>query len=72
ASHRPKNALTLAVELGIPSLPQFIANFISEQLHADSNIPHHHLPPFTSHVKIFNSATATFVSPSDPSGIGSM
>lgn len=72
ASHRPKNALTLAVELGIPSLPQFIANFISEQLHANSNIPHHRLPPFTSRVKIFNSATATFVSPSDPSGIGSM
>ncbi|KIJ06058.1 hypothetical protein PAXINDRAFT_20728 [Paxillus involutus ATCC 200175] len=72
ASHRPKNALTLAVELGIPSLPRFIANFISEQLHANSNIPHHRLPPFTSHVKIFNSATATFVSPSDPSGIGSM
>ncbi|KAF9230397.1 hypothetical protein BU15DRAFT_16182, partial [Melanogaster broomeanus] len=27
---------------------------------------------FTGHIKVFNSAVATFVAPSDPSGIGSM
>ncbi|KAF9218523.1 hypothetical protein BS17DRAFT_798537 [Gyrodon lividus] len=46
--------------------PRLIAKFVSEQLHADSNIPHHCLPPFTSHIKIFNSATTAFASPSDP------
>ncbi|KIO05507.1 hypothetical protein M404DRAFT_141006 [Pisolithus tinctorius Marx 270] len=69
-----KNALTLAIELGIPSLPGLIAQFIFEQLHPDSTmlITSHHVTPFTGHVKIFHSATATFIAPSDPSGIGSM
>lgn len=34
--------------------------------------PRRRLLPYTGRIKIFNSATATFVSPSDPSGIGSM
>ena len=33
---------------------------------------HHRLLPYTGHIKIFNSATATFISPSDPSRIGGM
>ncbi|KAF8452468.1 hypothetical protein L210DRAFT_3608454 [Boletus edulis BED1] len=72
AYHRAKNALALAVELGTPSLPKLIARFISEQLHPNSMNPCRRLLPYTGRIKIFNSATATFVSPSDPSGIGSM
>ena len=72
AYHRAKNALVLAVELGTPSLPRLIAQFISEQLHPNSMNLHHHLLPYTGCIKIFNLATATFISPSDPSGIGGM
>ncbi|KAI6010393.1 hypothetical protein BKA83DRAFT_4068665, partial [Pisolithus microcarpus] len=66
-----RNALALAIELGIPSLPKLIARFISEQLQPDS-ITLSIIPPFTGHLKIFHSATTTFVAPSDSSGILSM
>ena len=62
----------LAVELGTPSLPRLIAQFISKQLHSNSMNLHHCLLPYTGRIKTFNSATATFVSPSDPSRIGGM
>ncbi|KAI6100074.1 hypothetical protein EDD16DRAFT_1697264 [Pisolithus croceorrhizus] len=65
----------LAIELGIPTLPRLISEFLYEQLHCEpiSSPSHpHHLPVFTGPLKVFHSATATFVSPSDPSGIGSM
>ncbi|KAI6006921.1 hypothetical protein EDD15DRAFT_2153545 [Pisolithus albus] len=71
ARNRARNALALTIELGIPSLPKLIACFISEQLQPDSITPSI-VPPFTGRLKIFHSATATFVAPSDPSGIGSM
>ncbi|KIK19403.1 hypothetical protein PISMIDRAFT_107584, partial [Pisolithus microcarpus 441] len=74
AHNHARNALVLAIKLGIPSLPKLIAYFISEQLQLDSVTPI--IPcvvaPFTSHLKIFHSATVTFVAPSDPSGISSM
>ena len=72
AYHHAKNALALAIELGTPSLPRLITQFISEQLHPNSMNLHHCLLPYTGCIKNFNSATATFVSPSDPSGIGGM
>ena len=72
AYHCAKTALVLAVELGIPLLPRLIAQFISKQLHPNSMNLHCRLLPYTGRIKIFNSATATFVSPSDPSGIGGM
>ncbi|KAI6003078.1 hypothetical protein EDD15DRAFT_2157546 [Pisolithus albus] len=72
--NRARNALALAIELGIPSLPKLIAYFISDQLQPDRVTPI--VPcvvaPFTGRLKVFHSATATFVAPSDPSGIGSM
>ncbi|KAI6095577.1 hypothetical protein EDD16DRAFT_1691590 [Pisolithus croceorrhizus] len=63
----------LAFELGIPMLPKLISEFLYEQLHCEpiSSLSHpHHLPVFTGPLKVFHLATATFVSPSDPSGIG--
>jgi len=72
AHHRANNALALATELGIPSLPALIACFLSEQLQPEPTPAVSRLPPFTGRIKIFHSATATFVSPSDPSGIGTM
>ncbi|KIJ58801.1 hypothetical protein HYDPIDRAFT_101977, partial [Hydnomerulius pinastri MD-312] len=72
ARNRAKTCPALAIELGIPSLPSLVAHFLVEQLHPESQLACSRLPPFTGRIKIFNSATATFVAPSDPSGIGSM
>ncbi|KAI6096718.1 hypothetical protein F5141DRAFT_1190959 [Pisolithus sp. B1] len=66
-----RNALALAIELSIPSLPKLIACFTSKQLQPDS-VTLSIVPPFTGHLKIFHLATATFIAPSDPSRIGSM
>ncbi|KAN0094838.1 hypothetical protein V8E55_003125 [Tylopilus felleus] len=74
ARNRAKTALALSVELSIPFLSQLIGTFLFEQLHSESartNPPRHH-PPFVGRIKIFHSAIATFVAPSDPSGIGGM
>ncbi|KAI6105120.1 hypothetical protein EV401DRAFT_2060651 [Pisolithus croceorrhizus] len=63
----------LAIELGIPTLPRLVSEFLYEQLHCEPiSSPSHprRLPVFTGPLKVFHSATATFVSPSDPSGIG--
>ncbi|KAI6114593.1 hypothetical protein EDD16DRAFT_1693597 [Pisolithus croceorrhizus] len=63
----------LAIELGIPMLSRLIGQFLYEQLHhepiSSQSLPHC-LPVFTGPLKVFHLATATFVSPSDPSGIG--
>ncbi|KAF9238354.1 hypothetical protein BU15DRAFT_88408 [Melanogaster broomeanus] len=72
ARNRAKTSHALAIELGIPSLPSLITHFLSEQLHPESQPTRSGLLPFTGPIKIFNSAIATFVAPSDPSGIGSM
>ena len=63
---------TLATELGVPLLPTLISRFLSEQLQPEPTLRLSRFPPFTGRIKVFHSATATFVSPSDPSGIGSM
>ncbi|KAI6094555.1 hypothetical protein F5141DRAFT_1191766 [Pisolithus sp. B1] len=64
---------TLAIKLGIPTLSRLIGQFLYEQLHhepiSSPSLPHC-LPVFTGPLKVFHSATATFMSPSDPSGIG--
>ncbi|KIK73518.1 hypothetical protein PAXRUDRAFT_178221, partial [Paxillus rubicundulus Ve08.2h10] len=67
-----KTSIALAVELGIPSLPKLIGQFLFEQLHPASPPTTSRLPPFTGCIKVFHLATATFVAPSDPSRIGSM
>ncbi|KIK80514.1 hypothetical protein PAXRUDRAFT_158478, partial [Paxillus rubicundulus Ve08.2h10] len=76
ARQHAKTVAALAIELGLPALPRLIGRFLLSQLHPESTPPSsspcHALPTFTGHVKIFHSATATFIAPSDPSGIGSM
>ncbi|KIL00226.1 hypothetical protein PAXRUDRAFT_78380, partial [Paxillus rubicundulus Ve08.2h10] len=67
----------LTIELGVPDLPNHLRRFLFDQLNTDDRISSEdvHLPDcpmFTRSLKIFNSATAIFVSPSDLSGIGRM
>ncbi|KAG1764199.1 hypothetical protein EDD22DRAFT_979086 [Suillus occidentalis] len=67
----------LADELDLPSLPRLIRLFLYDQIHADNNhssadVPLHDCPSFTGHIKIFHSASATFIAPSDPSRITGM
>ncbi|KAI5984035.1 hypothetical protein EDD15DRAFT_2390543 [Pisolithus albus] len=75
ARGRARSVPALAIELGIPALSMLIAQFLYEQLNCESTpLPAgaSHLPVFTGPLKVFHSATATFVSPSDLSGIGGM
>ena len=57
----------LSVELGIAELPSLVDRFLWEQLELGA-----HRSFTIGHIKVFHSAIVTFVSPSDPSGIGSM
>ncbi|KAF9229848.1 hypothetical protein BS17DRAFT_675707, partial [Gyrodon lividus] len=64
-------------KLGVPDLPNYLWHFLFDQLNMDNGISSKDIclsdcPTFTSSLKIFNSATAVFVSPSGPSGIGRM
>ncbi|KAG1869708.1 hypothetical protein C8R48DRAFT_771097 [Suillus tomentosus] len=74
---RARTIPELADELDLPSLPRLIRLFLYDQIHADDNhssadVPLRDCPSFTGHIKIFHSASATFVAPSDPSGITGM
>ncbi|KAF9234302.1 hypothetical protein BU15DRAFT_90031 [Melanogaster broomeanus] len=71
ARGRARSVPALAIELGVPGLSRLIGQFLYEQPHKESTSTPH-FPVFAGRVKVFHSATATFVSPSDPSGIGSM
>ncbi|KAI6032342.1 hypothetical protein BKA83DRAFT_4046649 [Pisolithus microcarpus] len=75
ARGRARSVPALAIELGIPTLSTLIGQFLYEQLQCESISPSAgapRLPVFAGALKVFHSATATFVSPSDPSGIGGM
>ncbi|KIK80717.1 hypothetical protein PAXRUDRAFT_15634 [Paxillus rubicundulus Ve08.2h10] len=77
ARKRAHTVLTLAVELGAPVLSNLLQRFLFNQLNTNNTISSVdvHLsdcPRFTGSLKVFHSATAVFVSPSDPSGIGGM
>jgi hypothetical protein len=66
---RARDVSSLTDELDIPELPQLIIRFLCEQLddsgaHED---PGHSCPRFAGRVRVFNRATATFHTPSDPS-----
>ncbi|KAF8836748.1 hypothetical protein BDN67DRAFT_992022 [Paxillus ammoniavirescens] len=65
--------LALAIELGLPTLSNLIGRFLLDQLKPTNPTAQAcHLTAFTGHIKISHSATATFVAPSDPSGIRRM
>ncbi|KAG1838509.1 hypothetical protein C8R48DRAFT_751535 [Suillus tomentosus] len=73
----PGDGILEADELGIPDLPNLIQLFLYDQLladdtHTSDNVPLSACPRFESQVKVFNSAAATFVAPSDPSSVGGM
>ncbi|KAI5987199.1 hypothetical protein EDD15DRAFT_2372610 [Pisolithus albus] len=75
ARGQARSVPALAIELGIPTLSTLIPQFLYEQLNCESTpLPASasHLPVFTGPLKVFHSATTTFVSPSDLSGIGGM
>ena len=76
ARGRARSVPALVIELGIPGLSRLIGQFLYEQLHqgSETSTPNcaPRLPVFAGRLKVFHSATVTFVSPSDPSGIGSM
>ncbi|KAG1840400.1 hypothetical protein C8R48DRAFT_751327 [Suillus tomentosus] len=64
-------------ELDIPSFPTLIRLFLYDQIHADNHhssadVPLRNCPSYTGPIKIFHSAAATFIAPSDPSGITGM
>ena len=67
ARNRPALVISLADELKIPTLPNLIREFLSQQ--PDDNATRRPVR-FTGRIKVFHSTGATFVSPSDPHGIG--
>ena len=67
ARKRANTLPALSVELGIAELPGLVDRFLSEQLELGA-----HRSFTIGRIKVFHSAIVTFVSPSDPSGIGSM
>ena len=64
----------IAAEIGQPTFPNLILQFIYDQQHSDctSNTSPADLPTFYGKITVFPSAVATFHVPSDISGIGGM
>ncbi|KAI9438745.1 hypothetical protein H4582DRAFT_2111541 [Lactarius indigo] len=60
---------SLTDELKVPHLPRLINQFLCEQLdgNSDHEDPNHTCPKYAGRIRIFNRATATFRTPSDPS-----
>ncbi|KIM58835.1 hypothetical protein SCLCIDRAFT_27705 [Scleroderma citrinum Foug A] len=72
-AHNCANILpVLSIELGIAELPGLVDKFLSEQLELSAHHSFHCSLTEIGHIKVFHSAMVTFISPSDPSGIGSM
>ncbi len=64
---RACDVTSLTNELQVPDLPQLIDRFLCEQLDGVHEDPNHTCPRFAGRVCVFNRATATFHTPSDPS-----
>ncbi|KAG2133730.1 hypothetical protein DEU56DRAFT_757071 [Suillus clintonianus] len=74
---RARTVTDLADKLDIPSFPTLIRLFLYDQIHTDdhhssADVPLRDCPSYTGPIKIFHSAAATFIAPSDPSGITGM
>ena len=67
ARNRPALVISLADELEVPTLPDLIREFLSQ--HLDNNATRQPVT-FIGRIKVFHSASAIFVSPTDPHGIG--
>ena len=71
----PTSVHELAVHLGQPNLHELIRWFLYWQLNQDDNntdIPLPSCPEFDLDISVFHSATSTFHSPSNPSGLRGM
>src|SRR6266702_2488113 len=64
---RACDVTSLTNELQVLNLPQLIDWFLCEQLDGVHEDPNHKCPRFAGHVCVFNCATVTFHTPSDPS-----
>ena len=67
----------MADEVNVQDLPSLVRFFLFDQLladdiHTSDNVLLSACPRFEGRIKIFNSATAIFFTPSDPCGIGGM
>jgi hypothetical protein len=67
----------LAVQIGHPSLPVLVRQFLYTQLHPEfngspSDIPLADCPIIWGFISVFHSASSTFFAPSNPSGIGGL
>ncbi|KAG2032239.1 hypothetical protein BDR03DRAFT_1015444 [Suillus americanus] len=74
---RARTVADLADKLDIPSFPTLIHLFLYDQIHVDNHhssadVPLCNCPSYMGPIKIFHSAAATFITPSDPSGITGM
>ena len=67
----PRNLKDLATHIGIPSLYQLAHHFLADQLTPDEE-GYVDEPTITSPISVFHSTTATFYTPSDPSGVCGM
>lgn len=66
--HHAKTIAELAEELQIPHLPQLVCALLHMKIHSDNNQPCSTCPFFVGNIFIFNSAFATFYTPSDLCG----
>ncbi|KAG1903544.1 uncharacterized protein F5891DRAFT_977660 [Suillus fuscotomentosus] len=57
---------------GVVDDEDIIADIHADDNHSSTDVPLRDCPSFTGHIKIFHSASATFIAPSDPSGITGM
>ncbi|KAG1856602.1 hypothetical protein C8R48DRAFT_749163 [Suillus tomentosus] len=76
-NQRLDNVAKLAEEVDVPHLQCLIQYFLFTQLFPDDprnpeDVPAATCPRHTGKLYVFNSATATFYAPSDPSGVGGM
>ncbi|KAI5983997.1 hypothetical protein EDD15DRAFT_2375711 [Pisolithus albus] len=74
---RARSVGALAIELGLPDLPNIIRRFLHSQLNPTNtrdpeNISFHDCPLYEGKIRVYNSTCSTFFAPSDLSGIYGM
>ncbi|KAH7917799.1 hypothetical protein BV22DRAFT_1108505 [Leucogyrophana mollusca] len=74
---RARTVAALADEISVPHLRRLIRHFLFSQLHPEderdpADVPAAACPRHEGKINVYNSATATFYAPSDPSGVGGM
>ncbi|KIK19584.1 hypothetical protein PISMIDRAFT_107199, partial [Pisolithus microcarpus 441] len=72
-----RNVGALAIELGVPDLPDILCHFLHSQLNPSDGcdpecIPCHECPLYEGEIHVYNSACSVFFAPSDLSRIYGM